>query len=301
MLGLLVSPMQAGATGVLDRRFSASQFWDRVRAHGATTVTLVGAMIMMVWNLPRRDEDADGGLRVFGGAPIPIELWHAIEDRYRCTISTAYGQTEAFPLCQRDIARPTIPGSVGHRNPRFDVRVVDDAGEEVPNGTVGEVVCRPLEPPAMSDGYWNRPDATAQQTRDLWWHTGDLARVDDDGNLFFSDRKKDSIRRRGENISSFEVEQAILTHPAVAEVAAHAVPSELTEDEVKVCVVVQPGATLTPEELIDHCVASMPYFAVPRYVEFLDDLPKNAVGRVLKFELRARGITPTTWDREAAG
>ncbi|TMK61090.1 MAG: ATP-dependent acyl-CoA ligase, partial [Actinobacteria bacterium] len=150
-------------------------------------------------------------------------------------------------------------------------------------------------------GYWNRPDATAQQTRDLWWHTGDLARVDDDGNLFFSDRKKDSIRRRGENISSFEVEQAILTHPAVAEVAAHAVPSELTEDEVKVCVVVQPGATLTPEELIDHCVASMPYFAVPRYVEFLDDLPKNAVGRVLKFELRARGITPTTWDRDAAG
>jgi crotonobetaine/carnitine-CoA ligase len=136
------------------------------------------------------------------------------------------------------------------------------------------------------------------QWRNGWVHTGDFGRVDADGQLSFVDRKKDAMRRRGENISSFEVEQSVLKHPAVADVAAHAVPSEFGEDDVKIVVVVRPGDASTPEDLLRHCIDRMPGFAVPRYIEIVDDLPRNAVGRVLKYVLRERGVTPQTWDRE---
>jgi crotonobetaine/carnitine-CoA ligase len=148
----------------------------------------------------------------------------------------------------------------------------------------------------MFEGYHRDPDATAAQWVDGWFHTGDFGRIDADGNLFFVDRKKDAMRRRGENISSFEVEQSVLKHPAVADVAAHAVPSEFGEDDVKICVIVR--QPVTPEELHQHCVDRMPRYAVPRYIELMEDLPRNAVGRVLKYVLRERGVTAQTWDRE---
>jgi len=151
----------------------------------------------------------------------------------------------------------------------------------------------------MFEGYHNQPEATLAQFSNLWFHTGDCGRFDDDGNLWFVDRKKDAIRRRGENISSLEVERAVLAHPAVAECAAHAVPSPLGEDDVKVCVVLREGATVDAEAVAEHCVERMPRFAVPRYIEFVDALPKNVVGRVQKHLLRDRAITPGTWDREA--
>jgi crotonobetaine/carnitine-CoA ligase len=153
----------------------------------------------------------------------------------------------------------------------------------------------------MFEGYFNRPDATVAQLRTLWFHTGDLARRDEAGNLWFVDRKKDAVRRRGENISSFEVESVIVGHPDVEATAMIGVPSPLGEEDVKVCVVRVPGAGLTEEQLLDHLVARMPYFAVPRYVEFVDDLPRNATGRVLKYQLREQPLTAATWDREAAG
>jgi crotonobetaine/carnitine-CoA ligase len=153
----------------------------------------------------------------------------------------------------------------------------------------------------MFEGYDGRADATLEQMRNLWFHTGDLGRVDDDGNFYYADRKKDAMRRRGENISSFEVEQALLRHPAVVEVAAIGVPSELGEDDVMVLVVSAPGSETDIESFMDFCCERLPYFAVPRYVEFLDELPKNAVGRILKHVLRERGITDTCWDRERAG
>ena len=153
----------------------------------------------------------------------------------------------------------------------------------------------------MFEGYYRNPEATLSMWRNLWFHTGDLGRMDAEGNLAFVDRKKDYLRRRGENVSSFELEQAIMLHPKVAEVAVHAVPSEVAEDDVKACIVVRPGASLDPVELMDHCVANIPYFAVPRYVEVFDTLPKNPVGRVLKYQLRERGVTPSTWDRDQAG
>jgi crotonobetaine/carnitine-CoA ligase len=153
----------------------------------------------------------------------------------------------------------------------------------------------------MPPPYWNRPDATAAVLRNLWFHTGDLGRFDADGEFSFVDRLKDYLRRRGENISSVEVETTFLQHPDVHEVAVHAVPSEFAEDDVKVTATLVAGSTLTEEELCVWAVDRLPYFPVPRYVEFRAALPKNPVGRILKYELRADGVTATTWDRETSG
>jgi crotonobetaine/carnitine-CoA ligase len=172
---------------------------------------------------------------------------------------------------------------------------------EVPPGVVGEIVVRPLRPHVMFEGYWNRPDATVAAARNYWHHTGDLGKFDEDGYFYFVDRQKDYLRRRGENISSFEVEATLLQHPAVSEAAVHAVLSALTEDDVKATVVLRPNATLTAPEYCRWAAERLPFFAVPRYIEFRDELPKNPVGRVLKYQLRDEGVTRSTWDREQAG
>jgi crotonobetaine/carnitine-CoA ligase len=294
MLGSVLAAVVAGSSAVVDRRFSVSATWDRVRQYGATGVIAVGAMILMLWNLPESPDDPK--LRFLAGAPIPAELHRRIEARYDCRIVTMYGMTEAFPLAVWGVGDDAEPGSAGHTSPLFAVRIFDDADAEVAVGEPGEIVCRPRAPHVMFEGYHGNPAATVGQWRNGWFHTGDFGRVDAHGNLFFVDRKKDAMRRRGENISSYEVEQSVLRHPAVAEVAAHAVPSDVGEDDVKICVIVR--QPVTPEELLQHCIDRMPAFAVPRYIELVDDLPRNAVGRVLKYVLRERGVTPGTWDRE---
>ena len=294
MLGSVLAAVVAGSSAVVDRRFSVSATWDRVRRYGATGVIAVGSMILMLWNLP---EDQDPKLRLLAGAPIPAELHHRIQERYGCGIVTMYGMTEAFPLAVWNVDDDAVPGSAGRISPLFDVRIFDDDDAEVPTGGTGEIVCRPRGPHVMFEGYYRNAEATVAQWRNGWFHTGDFGRIDSDGVLYFVDRKKDAMRRRGENISSFEVEQSVLKHPAVADVAAHAVPSEFGEDDVKIVVVAQ--EPVTPEELLNHCAERMPRFAVPRYIELVEDLPRNAVGRVLKYVLRERGVTPQTWDREA--
>jgi len=294
MLGSVLAAVVAGSSAVVDRRFSVSSTWDRVRRYNATGVVAVGSMILMLWNLPK---DNDPKLRLLAGAPIPAELHHHIQERYGCGIVTMYGMTEAFPLAVWNVTDDAVPGSAGRLSPWFDVRIFDDDDAEVATGEPGEIVCRPRAPHVMFEGYYRNADATVEQWRNGWFHTGDFGRVDGDGILYFVDRKKDAMRRRGENISSFEVEQSVLKHPAVADVAAHAVPSEFGEDDVKICVVV--SEPVTPEALLQHCQERMPRFAVPRYIELVDDLPRNAVGRVLKYVLRERGVTPQTWDREA--
>ena len=296
MLGSVLAAVVAGSGAVVDRRFSVTATWDRVRRYNATGVIAVGAMILMLWNLPESDDEPK--LRFLAGAPIPAELHHRIEERYGCRIVTMYGMTEAFPLAVWGVNDDGEPGSAGRTSPLFDVRIFDDDDADVPEGDPGEIVCRPRAAHVMFEGYYGNADATVAQWRNGWFHTGDFGRIDADANLFFVDRKKDAMRRRGENISSFEVEQSVLRHPAVAEVAAHAVPSDLGEDDVKICVIVQPGQSVTAEELLAHCQERMPRFAVPRYIEFVDDLPRNAVGRVLKYVLRERGVTPQTWDKE---
>jgi crotonobetaine/carnitine-CoA ligase len=197
--------------------------------------------------------------------------------------------------------QPAPPGSSGRRNDDFDVRIFDEHDNELPAGEAGEIVVRPKRPHVMFEGYWNRPEATAALTRNLWFHTGDIGKFDSDGFFYFVDRKKDYLRRRGENISSFEMETAFLAHPEISEVAVHAVLSDVTEDDVKVTAVLEPGSTLTEEQLCRWSVDRLPYFAVPRYIEFRQALPKNPVGRVLKYVLRDEGATAATWDREAAG
>jgi crotonobetaine/carnitine-CoA ligase len=299
-LGVVLPALVVGLSSVLDGAFSVSACWDRVRTVGATVFVGVGPMVVMLWSLPPDPSDAELPLRLMVAAPIPAELHAPVEERYGLTIVAGYGMTEVFPLALHRADQPVVPGSAGLPNPNFEVRLLDDDDAEVPIGSVGEIACRPRVTHAMFEGYHGRPEATVEQFRNLWFHTGDLGRFDEDGVLFFVDRKKDAIRRRGENISSFEVERSVLQHPAVAECAAHAVPSPLGEDDVKVCVVLAPGATLTYEELMDHCLHRLPKFAAPRYLEFVEALPKNAVGRVQKMRLREAPLSEATWDRDAA-
>lgn len=283
----------------VDTRFSVSQFWSRVRKYRATQIMTLGAMHSFLWALPETDEDADNPARVWVALPLAAELWEPFKKRYEVEhLCFGYGQTEANPIVQ-EIA--TKPGSCGKPQPHFDVRILDDDDHEVARGEVGEICVRPLEPYTMFNGYYNNPAATLEVSRNLWHHTGDLGRMDEDGDLFYVDRKQDFLRRRGENVSSYEVETIISRHQDVAAVAAHAVPSEHGEDEIKVCVVLRPGASCRPEELARFCAEHLPYFCVPRYIEFVDDLPATPSGKVQKYLLRERGVTDRTWDAQSAG
>jgi carnitine-CoA ligase len=213
-----------------------------------------------------------------------------------------FGLSETGTIIMGGLNGPLAPGVVGQVNSdSFDVAIVDDDDWPVPPGTPGEVVVRPRKPHAMFLGYFGDPDATLATFGNLWFHTGDLGSIDANGDFRFVDRKKDYIRRRGENISSFEVEVSVSSHPAVAEVAAVAVRSEFTEDEVKVCVVLRDGAELGHQELLEYLVPRMPYFAIPRYIEFLAELPKTPSQKVEKYKLRDAGIGSATWDCEQAG
>jgi crotonobetaine/carnitine-CoA ligase len=183
----------------------------------------------------------------------------------------------------------------------FEVKLFDDDDNEVAVGEIGEIVVRPKKPTVMMSEYYNMPDKTLEAFRNLWFHTGDYAKTDADGYFYFVDRKKDALRRRGENISSFEVEKVINMHPGVLESAVFAVPSKLGEDEVMSAVVLKPGTEVPPEELVRFCNERMAYFAVPRYLDFVPELPKTPTNRIEKYRLRQAGITESTWDREKAG
>jgi crotonobetaine/carnitine-CoA ligase len=261
----------------------------------------VGPMLTMLWSQEVSDAERDNPLRVILAAPIPGPLHTAMEERWGIRFTTIYGLTEAQPMTVMSVHDEAVPGSAGKASPCFDMQIVDSDDEPVGPGQVGEIVCRPKFPHVMFEGYHGRAEATLAQFRNLWFHTGDAGYLDEDGNLFFVDRKKDAIRRRGENISSFELELAIAAHAAVAECAALPVPSPLGEDDVKICVVLVAGAELDYTDLMDHCVRTIPRFAVPRYIEVVESLPRNATGRVQKFRLRENSITATTWDRDAEG
>ncbi|HEV8624569.1 MAG TPA: AMP-binding protein [Acidimicrobiia bacterium] len=299
----VIGTLITGGRAAIDARFSVSRFWGEVNRTEATIASLIGAMIPLLAQAPESAEErANRTLRTVFGAPFTPTLIETYRDRFgiRCLYSV-YGLTEAAPLTSLPPDEDGPPGSAGRPDPAFDVRIVDDEDREVPPGGIGEMVARPRQPGAMFDGYWGRPADTLAAMRNLWFHTGDLGRIDDDGYFFFVDRKKDYLRCRGENISSFELERAFMAHPELAEVAVHAVPSALGEDDLKVTAVLRPGVELTEDELVRWCLDKVPYFAVPRYVEFRAELPKNPVQRVLKYQLRAEGVTPSTWDRQSSG
>lgn len=292
-------PLLTGATTVLATGFHPHEVWDDVRARGAVGFAGAGAMVSMLRNLPADPRDAQLPLRFISAAPIDAASYRDIERRYGCRIVTMYGMTEAFPITVKAVGDDGAPGASGRPNPQFDVRVVDGDGTELPTGSVGEIVCRARFPHVMSEGYVEADGRVNPHPE--WFRTGDLGRFDTDDNLTYVDRLKDALRRRGENVSSVEVEAVVARYPAVAEAAAVGVPSELGEDDILVVVRLRPGARLDCAELLDFCAARMPYFCVPRFVDRVDALPKNVLGRVRKDVLRRRGLRPDTWDRESQG
>ncbi|OBI85779.1 AMP-binding protein [Mycobacterium asiaticum] len=299
----VLAPLLVGGTTVLAAGFHPREVWDEVRARGAVGFVGAGAMVTMLQSLPPDPRDAQLPLRFISAAPIDANSYRAIEQRYGCRIVTMYGMTEAFPLAVKSVADEGVPGTSGRLNPNFEVRIVDDAGVEVPAGTVGEITCRPRFPGVMSQGYVH-PDwhsALRVDPHPEWFHTGDLGKLDAGHHLTYVDRVKDSLRRRGENVSSVEVETVVMSHPAIAEAAAVAVPSDLGEDDILVAVTLRPGAALDYANLLDFCAARMPYFCVPRFVDAVDELPKNVIGRIRKDVLRARGVSASAWDRETHG
>jgi len=300
----LFRALVCGVPCAMDPHFSATQFWDRCRHYGATMIFTLGAMHIFLWRAPERPDDADNPVRVASLIPMPAELEEPFKKRFGIeAISQGYGQSEVMTLLVRNPGRSYKPNALGEVAPGIELKLLDDEDREVPPGEPGEICVRPLEPFVIFNGYWHDDGATVRAWRNLWYHTGDLARRDADGDYFFHDRKQDFIRHKGRNVSSFQVEAALGAHPAVAQVAVHGVPSEEleAEAEIKACVVLAPGATATPEELARFVNDTAPYFFVPRYIEFLDELPMTPTGRVRKFLLRERGVTRTTWDARAAG
>jgi crotonobetaine/carnitine-CoA ligase len=289
-----------GTKAVIYERFSASRFWDQIKRAKATVFNSLGAMANFIYNQPRKADDGDNPIRVWAAYPMPAAIYEDVEKRYNLKVVEGYGLTELAIITYNPYDKPKI-GSCGKETKNFDVRIVDGDDFPVPPRTVGEIVARGRVPWATSLGYYNMPEKTIELIRNHFYHTGDAGYLDEDGYLYFVDRIKDYIRRRAENISSFEVERSVNAHPKVSESAAIGVKSEQAEDEVKIVVVLKEGEKLSPEELLAFCEERMPYFAVPRYVEFVEKLPKTPTDRVQKNLLREMGLTSNTWDREKAG
>ena len=298
--GVTYAACLAGARAVLPRPFSAGAYWADVRRHRATSTFLLGAMANFLFQQPEAEDDADNPLERALVVPLLPGI-EAFKRRFGCLVSTTWGATE-FNVPTRstfELANSRTCGRVAED--RYEVRIVDDLDRELPPGVPGEAVVRPREPWITMAGYWGHPEWTAAAWRNLWLHTGDMLMRDEAGNLYFVDRTSDAIRRRGENISSMEVEREIVAHPDVVECAVIPVASEHTEQEVMAVVVPRPGTALDPVALVEFLAPRMAYFMVPRYVEVADALPMTQTGKVRKYTLRERGLTPQTWDREAAG
>jgi crotonobetaine/carnitine-CoA ligase len=294
--------MSRNARFVLRDRFSATEFWNDIRATGCVTAALVGPMTALLHAAPPKDDDGDSPLRNAILGPMIPEIAD-FERRFGVRVATGYGQTETGMAVTTgwDHGPWANCGRIREDYPWPEVRIADEFDEPVPDGEVGELLVRSAEPWALNVGYYKMPEQTAAAWRNGWFHTGDAFRRDADGWFYFVDRLRDTIRRRGENISSFEVETLVAEHPAVRECAAIGVPADLGEDEVLVAVIVDDPATFDAAELLEFLAPRMPRFMLPRYVEVVDDLPRTEASmRVRKHELRTRGVTPTTWDREAA-
>jgi crotonobetaine/carnitine-CoA ligase len=299
---LVAAALAVRGSVIVEPSFSASRYMARIRETGATNALGMGAMGMAVLAQPPTDADRSHKLRHITFMPSTPDLVRCFEARFGVApFAEVFGQSECWPVLLGDPRGSRRPGSMGKVTPGLDVRIVDDNDVEVPVGQPGEIVVRPTEPFRLFSGYWNQAEVTVLTFRNLWHHTGDQGRIDEDGYFWFVDRKKDSLRRRGENVSSIEVEQAILKHPAIANVAVHAVPSELSEDDIKACIVLASEAPIEPADLLEFFRKALPYYAVPRYVEFLGELPANVNGRVQKVKLRERGITGDTLDFEKLG
>ena len=287
VIGTIIPALLLGATAVIAERFSVSRFWEDVRRYGVTVFDFMGATLSFLHKQDAKPDDADNPARLGWGVPMP-GFKSDFEKRFGLTLVEGYGSTEGGIMVYQEPGEVYPEGSCGRAVPEYRLRIVDDEGHPLTAGSIGEIVVRPTDDRdrhLMMTGYWRMPEANAEAFRGGWFHTGDLGRLDEKGNLYFEGRKKDAIRRRGENISAFEVEQVIESHPAVLEAAAYGVPSEHTEEDVAVAVVLRAGEELTPAALRDYCEGRMARHMVPDHVRFLDRLPKTPTEKVAKATL----------------
>ena len=299
-LGIPFVMLARGGSIALMENFSTDGFWPFVRRTGTTAIFLLGVMATFLMKRAPGPEDRDHGVRLAFMVPLTGDAG-PFRTRFGIDVYTIFNMTEiSSPIVSEP--NPVKPGTCGKVRPGVQVRLVDGNDCEVPIGTVGEMMVRCDRPWTMNSGYHKNPEATARAWRNGWFHTGDAFRRDEDGYFYFVDRVKDAIRRRGENISSFEVESQVMAHPLVREAAVIGVPSEYSEDEVMAVIApVTPGTSIDPVELTQFLVERLPYFMVPRYIRQLDELPKTPTAKVMKADLRKQGIPAGTWDREASG
>jgi len=298
--GASFNALLVGAEVVLQKRFSASGFWKDIREHDVSVTNLLGSMVNILWARPRDPLDAQNRLRMVMTVPLPA-FATAFEERFGLKFTsgyslTDYGPSHAFTLDDP----PSKLGSAGRLRRGMQARIVDEHDFELPPGVPGELVIRSTIAWNSTSGYYRQPRETLASLRNGWFHTGDRCVIDQDGYMWFIDRKKDVIRRKGENISSFEVEQVILKHPAVADAAAYAVPSEMSEDELALSVILKDGHTLSPAQLSEWFRAVMPRYMWPRFLHFTDSVPRNLSQKIEKYKLREWAVSNVTtfWDRE---
>jgi carnitine-CoA ligase len=299
-LNTFYQALLTGASAVFEPRFSASAFFATLASRKATVTYLLGAMVPILLSREPSPAESAHHVRIALAPGVPAQFHQPFTERTHIRLLDGWGSTETnFVLgTMADRQRPGLMGPVFGG---FQARVVDGEDNDVPDGEPGELIVRADAPFAFAIGYFGEPQKTVDAWQNLWFHTGDRVVREADGYFRFVDRLKDAIRRRGENISSFEVEQVLLSHPAVANAAVFPVRSTLAEDEVMATIVCRPDRKTTELELIQFCEPRLPYFAVPRYLELATELPTTESGKVQKYKLRERGVTAATWDREAAG
>ncbi len=299
-LAITVAPaLYHATTAAIGVRFSVRRFWEEVRRFEATVFDFMGSTLALLWKKAPRPDDRDNPARLGWGVPFP-DFAPAFEERFGCMLIDCYGSTDVgLPVCGLP-GEPKPPGACGQAAEGYELAILSPAGECLPPGSSGEIAVRTDEPHALMEGYVGDPEATLRTWRGLWHHTGDRGRLDQHGYLYFEDRLSDSIRRRGENVSAQELEELVQTHPDVVEAAAIGVPSELTEDDIKVAAIARPGTGLTAPGLTGWLAERLPRYMTVRYVELVDDLPRTDTQKVMKTALRARWRTRGTWDADEA-
>ncbi len=285
---------------VLRERFSASRFFDEIRQYGATIFNYIGRMLAMIMKQPERADDADNPARAaFGGAPSQM-IWRGFEKRFKLTLVAGYGLTESGGVCMCNPLGGIKEGSIGKPLRHSDATIWDENNMEVPIGQNGEIVVKERVPYSMFLGYYKQPDKTKEAWEGGWFHTGDRGYRDENGYFYLIDRIREGIRQREENISALEIEKVVNSHPKILESAAIPIPSDLGEDDIMLFAVLRPEEYLDPKELVAFCEERIAYFMIPRYVQYVEELPKTSMQKIQKDELKKRGIEDA-WDREKAG
>jgi len=300
----ILAMLMAGGSIVLDRSFKPDMWVSRIREHGATVSLAHGPMLEMIYSQPPRPDDADHSLRRMIMVPFPRAIAESFEKRFGVRGIECWGMTEINAVTWCSLNEPLRLGSCGRVDEDwYEFRVVDpETDEQLPPGRIGEFVVRPKTPWTIMQGYHGMPQKTVEAWRNLWFHTGDSGYIDQDHYVYFVDRLGDRIRRRAENISSYDIEAAAMAHAAIAECAAIGVASEYeADDDIMLCLVCKPDRAVTPLEMLEHLMPRLPHYMMPRYIAMLDTLPRTPTNKIQKAKLRAMPRSAAVWDRKAAG